>query len=50
MTTMHSVKIGLGVFGVALNGGITGVPVGRANFSVLLGELEGINKAECLIY
>ena len=47
---MHGVKVGLGVLRVALDGGITRVPIGRANFSVLLGELEGINKAEGLIY
>lgn len=45
MTTMHGIKIGLRVLWVALDSSITGVPVGRANFSVLLSELEGINKA-----
>jgi len=47
---MHGVKVGLSVLWVAFDGGITRVPVGWAYFSVLFGELKGINKAEGLVY
>lgn len=36
--------------GGSLNGRLSGVPVGRADLAVLVGELEGVDEAEGFVY
>jgi hypothetical protein len=35
--------------GRGLDGAVTGVPVGRADFAVLVGELEGVDQTESFV-
>jgi len=43
-------KVTLGALGVRLHGGRAWLPSGRAHLAVLVGELEGLHQAQCLIH
>jgi len=43
-------EVGLGALGVWLHGGRSWLPAGRAHLAVLVGKLEGLNQAQCLIH
>lgn len=46
---MQLLQVGLVALGRRLDGFVAGVPVGRADLAVLVGELEGVEQAERLV-